>query len=296
MRRRLEPVFRNGRNVVASRAIWKGQLRLSLVSIPIEVHSATSSGARISFRQIHADSGKPVRYEKVVPGIGPVDTDDIVKGFEYEKDNYILIDPDEVDAIKLETKKTMELVQFVGACEILPLYFNKPYYLVPADELAQEAYRVVRDALRQTEKVGLTQLVMRGREYLAAVRPCGDGLLMETLHYADEIRSADPLFSSIEDETSDDELLEVATSLIERKTAPFDAKAFEDNYSAALRELIERKRKSKKTPRVSTGDEPEAAARGDNVLDLMSALTKSLEKTKDKKSASKPSSKRKKSA
>jgi DNA end-binding protein Ku len=296
MRRRLEPVFRNGRNVVASRAIWKGQLRLSLVSIPIEVHSATSSGARISFHQIHADSGKPVRYEKVVSGIGPVDTDDIVKGYEYEKDNYILIDPDEVDAIKLETKKTMELVQFVGACEILPLYFNKPYYLVPADELAQEAYRVVRDALRKTEKVGLTQLVMRGREYLAAVRPCGDGLLMETLHYADEIRSADPLFSSIEDETSDDELLEVATSLIERKTAPFDAEACEDNYSAALRELIERKRKSKKTSRVSTGDEPEAASRGDNVLDLMSALKKSLEKTKDKKSASKPSSKRKKSA
>ncbi len=137
---------------MASRAVWKGQLRLSLVSIPVEMHSATESGAKISFRQIHEPTGKPIKYEKTVRGVGPVDASEIVKGYEYESDKYVLLDPAEVDAIKLETKKTLELVQFVGACEIPPLYFDKPYYLVPTDELAEDAYRVVRDALRAVGK------------------------------------------------------------------------------------------------------------------------------------------------
>lgn len=173
---------------MASRAIWKGQLRLSLVSIPVEIHSATKRSSRISFRQIHEPSGKRVKYEKTVPGIGPVDKDDIVKGYDTGDDQYMLIDPEELDAIKLDTKKTFELVQFVEACEIPPLYFDKPYYIVPTDELAQDAYRVVRDALRSAGKVGLGQFTMRGKEYLGAVKPCGDGLLLETLHYADELR------------------------------------------------------------------------------------------------------------
>src|SRR5690606_15569134 len=117
------------------------------------------------------------RYEKVVPGIGPVDKDEIVKGYELEKDQYVLLEPEEVDAVKLESKRTFELVQFVGACEIPPLYFDKPYYLVPADELAEDAYRVVRDALRTSKKTGLGQITLRGKEYIAAVRDCGDGLL-----------------------------------------------------------------------------------------------------------------------
>jgi len=235
---------------MAARPIWKGQLRLSLVSIPVEMYAATKSGARISFRQIHEPSGKPVKYQKTVPGVGPVDASDIMKGFEYEKDQFLLIDPDSVEEIKLETKKTLELVQFVDACEISPLYFNKPYYLVPADDLAEDAYRVVRDALRETKMVGLGQVTMRGKEYLAAVKPCGDGLLLETLHYADEIRDAEPLFKDIEDDTSDDDLLEVAKSLITRKTAPFKAEAFKDNYTLALKDLIDRKTRSKSTKRV----------------------------------------------
>lgn len=261
---------------MAPRALWSGQLRLSLVSIPVEMYSATKSGASISFRQIHEPSGKPVRYQKVVEGIGPVDADEIMKGFEYEKDNYILLDPDEIDAVKLETRKTLDLVQFVGACEIPPLYFDKPYYLVPTDELAEDAYRVVRDALRRSEKIGLGQLALRGREYLAAVRPCGDGLLLETLHYADEIRKAEPLFSEISGKKAETDLLEVATALIERKTAPFDASDFKDNYATALRELIGRKRGSRKTRRVETEDRAPRPS-GDNVVDLMSALKKSLE-------------------
>jgi len=275
---------------MAARPVWKGQLRLSLVSIPVEMYSATKTGARVSFRQIHEPSGKPVRYQKTVPGVGPVDAGDIMKGYEYEKDQYLLIDPDDVDEIKLETKKTLELIQFVDACEISPLYFNKPYYLVPTDDLAEDAYRVVRDALRSTKMVGLGQVTMRGKEYLAAVKPCGDGLLLETLHYAEEIRDADPLFSEIEDDTADDELLEVAKSLIERKTGPFKADAFKDNYSIALKDLIERKTKSKSTKRVQTDDANGDSGSGDNVIDLMAALKQSLAKA-DGKSSGKSSSK-----
>lgn len=262
-----------------SRAIWKGQLRLSLVSIPVELHSARKTGQRIAFRQIHEPSGKPVRYEKVVTGVGPVDAADIVKGYEYDKGNYVLLDPEEIEAIRLESKRTFELVQFVGACEIPPVYFDKPYYLVPTDELAEDAYRVVRDALRQTEKLGLGQITMRGREYLAAVKPCGDGLLLETLHYADEVMQASRLFASIEDAQVDSELLEVATALIERKTSPFKAAAFKDHYSEAMHALLEAKLKNKKVKRVSTDGDEDARPSGDNVVDLMAALKKSLEKS-----------------
>jgi len=260
---------------MASRAVWKGQLRLSLVSIPVEIHSAVESGARTSFRQIHGPSGKPVRYEKTVPGIGPVKSDEILKGYDLGNDEYLLLEPDEVDAIKLETRKTLELVQFVGACEIPPLYYDRPYYVIPTDDLAEDAYRVVRDALRRAERVGLGQLTMRGKEYLCAIRPCGDGLLLETLHYADEVRAAAPLFAEIADDAPDPELLEVATQLIDRKTAPFDAAAFEDHYATAMRDLIERKRKNRKTPRATSKD-PEARPQAENVVDLMAALKQSL--------------------
>ena len=273
---------------MASRATWKGQLRLSLVSIPVEMYSASKSGARISFRQIHEPTGKPVRYEKVVAGVGPVDTSDIMKGYEYEKGKYVLLDPDEIEAIRLESKRTFELVQFVDACEIPPLYFDKPYYLVPTDELAEDAYRVVRDALRRTRKVGLGQITLRGQEHIAAVKPCGDGLLLETLHYADEIVGASRLFASIEDEEVDNELLEVATTLIERKTSPFDAKAFTDNYSEAMRKLLDAKLKNRKVKRVST-EEDEPRPSGENVVDLMAALKKSLEKSGSSSTAGKPS-------
>lgn len=277
---------------MASRAIWKGQIRLSLVSIPVEIHSARKSSSRISFRQIHGPSGKPVRYQKTVPGVGPVDSDDILKGYETGDGEYILLEPDEIDAIKLETKKTLELVQFVGATEIAPIWFDRPYYIVPQDDLAEDAYRVVRDALRQAKKTGLGQLTMRGKEYLCAIRPCGDGLLMETLHYEEDIRDADPLFSSIEDEATDADLLEVATQLIEKKTAPFDASAFEDHYAAALSELIEAKSKSKKTPRSKASDEESSSRSDGNVVDLMDALKKSLNDGKSARGKSASSSRK----
>ncbi|MBP0484793.1 Ku protein [Sagittula salina] len=280
---------------MASRALWKGQLRLSLVSIPVEIHSARNSGSRVSFRQIHRDSGKPVRYQKTVQGIGPVESDDIMKGYETDSGDYILLEPDEIDAIKLDTRKTLELVQFVETSEIAPIWFDRPYYVVPADDLAEDAYRVVRDALRQSKKAGLGQLTMRGKEYLCAIRPCGDGLLMETLHYETDIRDADPLFSSIADDATDQELLEVATQLIDRKTAPFDASAFEDHYAGALRDLIDRKMKSKKTPRAkNSGDE--RSSEGENVVDLMDALKKSLKQSGGKSGKSGAGTRRRKAS
>jgi DNA end-binding protein Ku len=262
---------------MAERPVWKGQLRLSLVSIPVEMYSATNSRAKISFRQIHKPSGKPIQLQKVVPGVGPVKDDDIWKGYK-DHDDYVLIDPDEIEAIKLETKKTLELVQFVDQGEIPPIYFDKPYFLAPADELAEDAFRVVRDALRGSKKVGLGQLAMRGKEYLVAVRACANGLLLETLHYEEEIRKTDPFFSSISSKPAEKELLSVASELIERKSAPFDAGAFTDHYGVAIRELVAEKAKGRKPKRVKAGEESSGKG-GGNVIDLMAALKQSLEKS-----------------
>lgn len=277
-----------------SRPIWKGQLRLSLVSIGIELFTATKSSARPSFNQIHEPTGKRIRYEKVVEGVGPVEKKDIKKGYQYEKGEYVLLEDEELDAIKLETKKTIDLVQFVDESEIPPLYYDDPYFAAPADELSEDAFRVIRDALRVSKKVGLGQLALRGKEYLVAVRPCGKGLLIETLRYADEVKKADSFFSEVAAAKSDPELLEVATALIEKKSDKFDPNAFKDHYHAALRDLIERKKKLKGRRITAEDDEP-ARPRGDNVIDLMAALKRSLEggggKTATKKAA--PSGRRK---
>lgn len=277
---------------MAARPLWSGQLRLSLVSMAVELYSATRSGARISFRQIHEPSGKRIRYEKVVPGIGPVDKDEIMKGYELDKGEYVLLDQEEIDAVKLESKRTFELVQFVDPSDIAPLYFDKPYYLVPADELAEDAYRVIREALRSAGKVGIGQITLRGREYIAAVKDCNDGLLLETLHYPDEIRKADPLFADIGDEKVQEDLLDVATALIEKKSAPFDAKAFQDNYTTAMRELIGRKRKSKTSRKIIQEEEEAPPSTEDNVIDLMAALKKSLEGPSDGKKKKKSGKKK----
>jgi len=276
----------------SARPIWKGQIRLSLVAIPVELYSASKSGARLSFRQIHEPSGKPVKYEKIVPGVGPIDSDEILKGFEYEKNDFVLLEDEEIDAVKLETRKTLELVQFVGGCEIDPIYFDKSYYVVPQDELAEDAFRVVRDALRTTEKVGLGQIAMRGREYICALKPCGTGLLLETLHYEDEIRKSDPFFSGISKAKAEKDLLDVATQLIERKTAPFEAGKFKDHYTQALRALVDRKLKSKGKRKVSIDtEEPMTAESKGNVIDLMDALKSSLEGTGGPKKAASKSTK-----
>jgi DNA end-binding protein Ku len=263
--------------MAASRPVWKGQLRLSLVSIAVELYTATKSNAKPSFHQIHEPTGQRIHYEKVVEGVGPVDPDEIMKGFEYEKGDYVLLTDEEIDAVKLDTRKTLELTQFVGACEIDPIYFDKPYFVVPADDLAEDAFRVIRDALRESQKVGLGQLALRGKEYLVAIKPTGTGLLMETLHYEEEIRKADPFFAEISAKKADPDLLEVATALIDKKTAKFDAGVFKDHYQAALRDLIAQKLKSKGKKVEASDDAPDDKPNTSNVVDLMAALKSSLE-------------------
>jgi DNA end-binding protein Ku len=264
--------------MAASRPMWKGQLRLSLVSINVEMYTAHKSGATTAFNQIHKPSGKRVHYQKVVDGIGPVDADDIKKGYQYEKGEYVLLEDEELDAVKLETKKTLDLVQFVDEAEIPPLYYDAPYFVAPADELAEDAFRVVRDAMRNAKKVGLGQLALRGKEYLVAIKPCGKGMLLETLHYEAEIKKSDSFFSDIPAKSADADLLEVATALIEKKTDKFDPKIFKDHYQAALRELIQRKLKSKGR-KIEVEDDKPARQTG-NVIDLMAALKQSLESGK----------------
>jgi DNA end-binding protein Ku len=259
---------------MAARPYWKGQIRLALVSIPVEIYSATKSGATIAFNQIHEPTGKRIKYEKVVPGVGPVDVDEIVKGFQYAKDQYVLLDDEEIEGVKLESKKTLELTQFVEAEDIDEIYFEKPYYVIPADELAEEAFIVLREALRRTGKVGLGQLAMRGREYVVSIKACGRGLVMETLRYADEVNKAASYFRDIADAEPDDDLLDLATTLIDKKTGKFDASDFDDRYVEALKELIERKKKGKT---LNLDDEKDdKAPKGSNVVDLMAALKKSI--------------------
>ncbi len=255
------------------RAYWKGHLRLSLVTISVELFSAAEDSGKIALHQIHKPSKKRVRYEKVVPGVGPIEAADIVKGFEIEKDRYVILSPEELEEIKLESTHTIELVQFVDHCEIDPRYFDRPYYLVPEGKMSVEGFSVIRSALEKSRKVGLGQMSMRGREYLVAIKPCNRGMLLETLRYADEVRASDEFFDGIPDLRLDKEMLSLAGELIERKSKRFDAAAFHDSYSQALRALVEDKRKGKAI--LSAGNENERRPSG-AVIDIMEALKKSV--------------------
>ncbi len=256
---------------MAARAYWQGQIRLALVSIPVQVFPATKSAARISFNQIHKPSGKRIRYEKVVPGLGAVDPQDIVKGYEVEKGKYVLLTDDEIGDVKLEAKHTIDLVQFVDEDEIDSIYFEKPYFVSPdEDEVAGEAYVVLRDALKATRKIGLGQLVARGQASIVALRAAGKGLVIETVRYADEMQNAEQFFTTVPAAKPEKELLSLATELIERKVKPFDPKAFKNQYDIALRELIDAKLENRPAHEI---DEPQL---GGKVIDLMEALKRSV--------------------
>ena len=277
---------------MVARPIWRGQIRLALVSIPVEIYSATKSGAQIQFHQVHEPTGKRIKYEKVVPGLGPVDKDEIVKGYEVSKGHYVLLDPEEIESVKLESRKTLDLVQFVDDDDIEPMYFEKPYYVVPADDLAEEAYVVLRQALRDAKKVGVGQMAMRGQEYVVAIKPCGRGLLMETLRYADEVNKSSGFFRDIGDTKPDPDLLDMASMLIERKAGEFNPADFHNRYVDALKDLIAEKQK-KKGEKVIQDPDVGKIPKGSNVIDLMAALKKSLgdDKPKAKPAARKPAAK-----
>ena len=273
-----------------ARSYWKGYLRLSLVSIPIEIFNAVESKSEISFRQIHKPSGRRVNYEKVVQGVGKIASADIVKGYEVEPDTYVTLEPEEIDAVKLESKKTIDLVQFVDAKDIDYRYFERPYFVTPADELAGEGYVVIRDALRKTGKIGLAQVTIAGREWLVGIAPLEDGLVMEMLRYAEELRKPEDFFDEVPTEKPSKEMVDLAVQLIGKKSAAFHPEKFEDHYQTALKELVQEKLKGKKI--VSAPEAPRAL--GGNVVDLMAALRASIEGKKPSKP--KAAKSRKKSA
>ena len=261
---------------MAARPSWRGQIRLALVAIPVEIFPATKAGRSIAFHQIHEPSGQRVKYEKVVPGIGPVDRDEILKGYEIEKGEYVLLDPEEIEKVKLESRRTLELTQFVDLADIDPIYYDKPYFVVPADDLAEEAFVVLRDALKKTKKVGIGQLAMRGQEYVVSLKACGRGMVLETLRYADEVNKAASYFRDIGDTKPDADLLDLAETLIQKKTGEFDAADFHNRYIEALQGLIAEKIK-KKGKRVIQDNSSDAPPNGSNVIDLMAALKKSID-------------------
>jgi DNA end-binding protein Ku len=258
---------------MASRAYWNGHLRLSLVTIGIELHSAIKSSAAMPLHQIRQPSGKRIRYQKVAPGVGEVDTADTIKGYEVDKNEYVPLDDDELDAFKLESKRTIDLVQFVDHDEIDPRYFEKPYYVVPAtDDVALEGFTVIREALRKAGKVGLGQMATRGKDQICSLRPCGPGILLETLRYDKEVKDSDEIFHGLGRAKVDKEMLDLAGELIQRKTSKFHPEKFKSHYNAALKELIDDKRKHGKI----TSADNEELEEGSNVIDLMDALRKSV--------------------
>jgi DNA end-binding protein Ku len=255
-----------------ARAYWKGYLRLSLVSIGVEIYNAVESKPEISFRQIHKPSGRRVNYEKVVQGLGKIDSADIVKGYEVDTDTYITLEPDEIEALKLESKKTIDLVQFVDTKEIDYRYFERPYFVTPADKLAGEGYVVIREALEKTGKVGLAQVTIGGREWLVAIAPMQDGLVMELLRYAEELRDPADFFDEVPDAKPDKEMIDLAVQLITQKSSKFAPEKYEDHYQTALHELVQAKLKGGKIIAPSEASRPKGA----NVVDLMEALKKSV--------------------
>jgi DNA end-binding protein Ku len=262
--------------MAAARPVWRGQIRLDLVSIPVEIYPATKSGAQIQFHQVHEPTGKRIKYEKVVPGVGPVDRDEIVKGYEVSKGHYVLLEPEEIESVKLESRKTLDLVQFVDDGDIEPMYFEKPYYVVPADDLAEEAYVVLRQALKDAKKIGVGQLAMRGQEYVVALRPFDRGMVLETLRYADDFNKSTGFFRVIGDTKPDADLLDMASMLIERKAGEFDPSEFHNRYVDALKDLIAEKQKKKGEKVIQDPDADAPPPKGSNVIDLMAALKKSL--------------------
>ncbi|MCF8476489.1 MAG: Ku protein, partial [Pseudolabrys sp.] len=253
-----------------TRAYWSGQIRLSLVSIPVAIIPATKPAAKISFHQVHKPSGSRIKYEKVVPGVGAVDKDDIVKGYEVDNGKYVLLDDKDIEAIKLEAKKTIELVQFVDLHEIDQLYYERPFYVLPDDDSDGEAYVVLRDALKKSKKVGLGQIVIRGKGAIVAIKACGKGLMMETIRYADEVRKAQTAFRDVPGLKPEGDLIELAEELIERKSKAFDPAAFHDQYQDALREVIEAKTKHREVRQI---EEPQQGAQ---IINLMDALRRSV--------------------
>ena len=255
---------------MAARPTWQGNLRLSLVSCPVALYTATNRGGDVSFHMLHKDTHNRIRMIPTDPELGPVDRDDIVKGYEIEKDRYVVVTPEEIDSVRLESTRTIDIDRFVDEDDIDRLYWNDPFFLVPDGKAAVEAFTVIREAMAEARKVALGRVVMHQRERLLAMEPRDKGMIAYTLRTFDEVRSADEAFDDIPAAKVDRSMLDIAAKIIAQKQGAFDPTTFKDHYEDALRELIARKEKG--AGRTVTAPETETG----NVVDLMEALKRSL--------------------
>jgi DNA end-binding protein Ku len=265
---------------VAPRAYWKGYLKLSLVSCPISLFPAASEREKVHFYQINRKTGHRIKYQKVdAETERDVDPDDIVKGYEVGKNEYIEIEPDELDALALESTRAIEIDEFVPAAEIDELYLNQPYYIVPDGDVGAQAFAVIREAIRKEGMVALGKIVFTSREHVIALKPRGDGLLGITLRYPYEVRDEKKYFDDIPDAKVPKDMLELASHILETKRGSFNPKRFKDNYEDALRDLLKKKKKGEAIER------PKDIAPS-NVVNLMDALRQSLGTSQRRKPAS----------
>jgi len=261
---------------MAPRPSWKGFLKLSLVSCAVSMYPATTTSQRIRFNIINKATGNRIHNEVVDAETGePVDTEDRVKGYQVEKDQYVLLDDEELDNVALTSTHTIDIDEFVPMADVDRIYLDESYYIAPQDEVAQEAFAVIREAMHKEDLAGLARVVVYRRERLLLLRPRGKGLLATTLRFQDEVRDESEYFDDIPSTKVPADMLKLATHILETKKGKFDPAKFEDRYETALKELVKAKHAGKKTPVASD-------SRPSNVVNLMDALRRSAKADRDK--------------
>ena len=262
---------------MAYRPTWQGHLKLSLVTCPVALFTATNSGGDVHFNLINPKTNNRIKMITTDPDTGPIERSELVKGYEVSKGEYILLTNDEINAVKLESTKTIDIERFVAGDEIDRLYWDNPYFLAPDGKLAQEAFGVIRTAMEKSGQIALARVVIGTRERILALEPRGKGILAYTIRTDAEVRKPDEIFDGISDKAADPAMISIAEKIIEQQEGPFDPSQFVDRYEEALKALIEDKKKGHKPAKVA---EPEDT----NVVDLMAALRASLS-AKDKAAA-----------
>lgn len=257
---------------MAQRPVWRGHLRLALVSCPIALYTVREAGSDLRFHLINPDTGNRVRMVTV-----DAETDeelsrqDLVKGYEYEKDRYVLLNEDDFESAKIESSSIIQIEKFVSNDTIDPIYFDTSYYIAPDDDAGRDVYVVLRDAIAKTKRLALSHVVISQRERVVAISPLGSGLVAHTLHEMQDVRQSEDIFADVPSHKPDADMVQLAIQLIERQTGKFDPAIMQDRYEMRLREVIQAKLKGKGLRPLKQ----EATGR-DNVIDLMSALKRSL--------------------
>ncbi|QQO35752.1 Ku protein [Bradyrhizobium diazoefficiens] len=255
---------------MAPRANWKGFLRLSLVACPVALYPATSDSEKISFNQLNRQTGHRIKYLKVDADTGDeVPNEDIVKGYQLEKDQFIEVTKEELEEIALESTRTIEIDEFVDRTDIDPRYLIRPYYVRPDGKVGHDAFAVIRETIREMDKVAIGRVVLTNREHIIALEPMDKGLVGTLLRYPYEVRSEQEYFEEIQDVKVTKDMLDLAKHIVNQKAGRFDPDKFEDHYETALVDLINQKRAGKTI-------RPKERPKGENVVDLMEALRKSV--------------------